>query len=57
MQGMFSVKGTILVKFQFFLGITPVFLGCIIPSFTFGALQRNKFNRGLFTGHLLPLSA
>ena len=51
-QGMFPVKGTIFVKFKFFLGITPVFLGSIVPPFTFTALQCYKLNSRFFSSHI-----
>jgi hypothetical protein len=55
MQGMLPVKGAILLEFQFFLGIAPVFLGGIIPPLTFGALQGHQLHSGFFTGHILSL--
>jgi len=48
---MFPVKRTIFVQFQFFLRIPPVFLGGIIPPFTFAALQRNQFHHLLLASH------
>jgi hypothetical protein len=45
---MFSVKGTVFIKFQFLLDIPPVLLGGVILSFAFGALQGDKFHHGLF---------
>jgi hypothetical protein len=54
---MFPVKGAILVKFQFFLGITPIFTGGIVPSLAYGTLQSDKLYRRFLAGHnlLLPI--
>jgi hypothetical protein len=51
MQGMFSVERAILFKFDFTLGIPPVFFGCIVFPLAFGTLQCDKFNSGLFACH------
>jgi hypothetical protein len=51
MQGMFSVKRAVLFQFQLALGISPVLFGSIVFPLAFGTLKRDKFNRGLFTGH------
>jgi hypothetical protein len=48
MKGMLPIKGAILIKFQLFLDIPPIFLSGIIFPLTLGALQRNKFHCGLF---------
>jgi hypothetical protein len=37
-DGMLPVKGTKFLKFQLFLGISPVFAGSIIAPFTLTAL-------------------
>jgi hypothetical protein len=55
MQSMLPVKGTILVEFQLFLGISPVFFGRVVPPLTFTALKRNELNRCLFARHYLYL--
>jgi hypothetical protein len=54
---MLPVKGTILIKFKFFLGIPPVFFGGIVFPLTFTALQGYQLHRRLFTRHILPLPA
>jgi hypothetical protein len=51
MQGVLSVKGAILFKFNFALGIPPVLFCCIVFPLAFGTLKRYKFNSGLFACH------
>jgi hypothetical protein len=48
MNRMFPVKGAILLEFQFFLGIPPVFFGGVILPLTFSALQSYQFHRCFF---------
>jgi hypothetical protein len=50
---MLPVKGTKFFKFQFFLGISPVFAGSIVAPLTLTALQRYQFYRSLLTRHNL----
>jgi hypothetical protein len=51
MQGMFPIKGAILIQLQLFLHISPVFLGGIIFPLTFSTLKRDKLHRRLFSRH------
>jgi hypothetical protein len=55
MERVFPVMGTVFLKFQFFLDITPVFAGGIVAPFAFGTLQGNQFHSRLFTRHNKPL--
>ena len=52
---MLSFKRTVFIEFQFLLGITPVFLGGIIPPFAFAALKRNQFHNLFLARHILLL--
>jgi hypothetical protein len=52
MQGVLPVKWAVLVQFQFFLGVSPVFLGGVVLPLAFGTLQGDEFNRRLFACHI-----
>ena len=54
-DSVFSVKGTVLFKFQLFLGITPVFAGSIVFPLAFTTLEGYQLNHLFLTRHILLL--
>ena len=54
-ERMLPIKGTIFLKFQFFLDIPAVFTGSIVAPLALAALQSYQFNHCLFACHKLPL--
>jgi hypothetical protein len=56
MQGMLSFPLAVLLQFQLFLGILPVFLGRIIAALAFGTLERDQFDGTFLGSHNFTLS-
>jgi hypothetical protein len=52
---MLTVKGTVLVQLQFFLGIPPILRGGIVPPLTFATLKRHQLNYLFLACHIEPL--
>jgi hypothetical protein len=52
MNRMFPVKRAILLKFQLFLGIPPVFTGGIVLPLALGALERYQFHHLFLARHI-----
>jgi len=50
-EGVFPLKWTIFLEFQFFLGISAVFAGSVVTPLAFAALQSYQFHRCLFSRH------
>jgi hypothetical protein len=53
---MLSFPLAVLLQFQLFLGILPVFLGRIIAALAFGALERDQFDGTFLGSHGITLS-
>ena len=53
---MFSFKRTVFLKFQLFLGISPVFACSVVSSLAFAALKGYQFHNLFLTRHINNLN-